>query len=79
MQNGGVIFRISDNHNARVPDIIKNSIIYDLGYSAGGAFDSTGFNLSRQSNPDFASFYAANESKALSDLKSFLQSYAKIG
>ena len=60
-------------------DIIKESIIYDLGYSAGGAFDSTGFNLARQSNPDFASFYAANESKALSDLKSFLQSYAKIG
>ncbi len=60
-------------------DVIKESIIYDLGYIAGGAFDSTGCHLSRQSNPDFASFYAANESKALSDLENFLSSYAKIG
>ena len=56
-------------------DIIKDSIIYDLGYVSGGAFLSTGFELSRQSNPDFASYYAANESKALSDLDNFLKSY----
>ena len=56
-------------------DIIKDSIIYDLGYVSGGAFQSTGFELSRQSNPDFASYYAANESKALSDLDNFLKSY----
>ncbi len=56
-------------------DIIKESIIYDLGYVSGGAFQSTGYELSRQSNPDFASYYAANESKALSDLSNFLESY----
>ena len=59
-------------------DIIKESIIYDLGYIAGDAFDSTGARLAAQSTPDFASFSAANESKALSDLKSFLASYGKI-
>ena len=60
-------------------DIIKDSIIYDLGYVAGGAFESTGYHLSRQSNPDFAAFYAANESKAVSDLNNFLKVYGKIG
>ena len=60
-------------------DLIKDSIIYDLGYVSGGAFESTGCLLSRQSNPDFASFYAANESKALSDLDNFLASYGKLG
>ena len=59
-------------------DIIKNSIIYDLGYSSGGAFDSTGARLASQSNPDFAAFYAANESKALTDLKNFLSAYGKV-
>ena len=60
-------------------DIIKESLIYDLGYVSGGSFNSTGFNLARQSNPDFAAFYAANESKAVTDLNNFLKSYAKIG
>ena len=60
-------------------DIIKDSTIYDLGYVAGGAFDSTGYHLSRQSNPDFAAFYAANESKAVTDLNNFLKNYAKVG
>ena len=68
-----------DYESEAMIDIIKDSLIYDLGYVAGGAFDSTGCNLSRQSNPDFSAFYAANESKAISDLNNFLKSYAKVG
>lgn len=68
-----------DADSEEMIDIIKNSIIYDLGYIGGGAFESTGARLANQSNPDFASFYAANESVALSDLKNFLKSYGKIG
>jgi len=67
-----------DYESEAMIDLIKESIIYDLGYVSGGAFESTGYHLSRQSNPDFASFYAANESKALSDLQNFLKSYAKM-
>ncbi len=67
-----------DYESEAMIDIIKESIIYDLGYSSGGAFDSTGAHLAAQSNPDFASFYAANESKALSDLDNFLASYGGI-
>ena len=67
-----------DYESEAMIDIIKDSIIYDLGYISGGAFESTGYKLAHQSNPDFASFYAANESKALSDLDNFLSSYGKM-
>ena len=67
-----------DYESEKMIDLIKDNIIYDLGYVAGGAFDSTGAHLAGQSNPDFASFYAANESKALSDLNNFLSSYGKL-
>jgi len=67
-----------DAESEEMIDIIKNSLTYDLGYLSGGALQSTGYDLSHQSNPDFASYYARNESKALSDLKNFLSTYAKI-
>ncbi len=56
-------------------DIIKDSLIYDLGYISGGTFQSAGTYLAGLSTPDFASYYAANESKALSDLNNFIVSY----
>ena len=59
-------------------DIIKDSIIYDLGYVAGGAFQSVGYDLAHKTNPDFASYYASSESKAVSDLNNFLASYGKL-
>ena len=65
-----------DYESEAMIDIIKDSIIYDLGYIAGGEFDSTGAHLAGQSNPDFAAFYAANESNAVSDIKNFLTAYA---
>ena len=68
-----------DYESEAMIDIVKDSIIYDLGYVSGGAFQSTGYELSRMSNPDFASYYAANESRALSDLSNFLKSYGKLG
>ena len=68
-----------DYESEAMIDIIKESLIYDLGYVSKSAFDSTGNRLSHQSNPDFSAFYAANESKAISDLNNFLKSYAKVG
>ena len=58
-------------------DIVKDSIIYDLGYASGGTFQSVGYTLAGMSNPDFASYYASNESRALSDLNSFIESYGR--
>ena len=67
-----------DAESEAMIDIIRDSLIYDLGYVSGGAFESTGAHLSAQSNPDFASFYAANESRALTDLNQFLKAYGKV-
>ncbi len=58
-------------------DLVKNAIIYDLGYASGGTFQSVGHTLAGMNNPDFASYYASNESKALSDLDNFIESYGK--
>ncbi len=58
-------------------DLVKDAIIYDLGYASGGTFQSLGHTLAGMSNPDFASYYASNESKALSDLENFIESYGK--
>ena len=67
-----------DYESEQMIDIIRESLIYDIGYISGGVFQGAGEALARQSNPDFASYYAANESRALSDLRSFLSSYGKI-
>ena len=67
-----------DAESEEMIDIIKDSLTYDLGYLSGGAFESTGYNLAHLSNPDFASYYASNESRALSDLRNFLASYGKV-
>ena len=68
-----------DYESEAMIDIVRDSLIYDIGYISGGVFQSVGADLSSQTNPDFAAFYAKNESRALSDLNSFLASYAKIG
>ena len=60
-------------------DLIKDSLIYDLGYVSGGVFQSCGSSLAHQTNSDFAAYYAANETRAITDLNNFLKSYAKVG
>ena len=58
-------------------DIIKDSIVYDIGYASNnaGALSSAGRELARTTTHDFASFYAANESSALTNLAKFNESY----
>ncbi len=67
-----------DYESEQMVDIIRDTLTYDLGYLSGSAFQSTGRDLAQKNNPDFAAFYAANESKAVSDLNSFLSTYGKI-
>ena len=68
-----------DYESEKMIDIVRESLIYDIGYISGNTVQGTGEYLANQQNPDFAAFYAKNESKALSDLSTFLASYAKIG
>ncbi len=67
-----------DEESAVMMDLIKDSIIYDIGYFCGGAFESCGRDLAKTATRDFASFYAANQSKAQSDLEAFNSDYAGI-
>jgi hypothetical protein len=67
-----------DAESEEMIDIIKDSLIYDLGYVSGGKFQSAGYDLSHQGNSDFSSYYAANESAALTSLKEFNKAYGKL-
>ena len=67
-----------DAESEAMIDIIRDSLIYDLGYISGNTIQGTGEMLANMSNPDFASYYASNESKALNDLNEFLKAYGKI-
>ena len=67
-----------DYESEKMIDIIRESLVYDLGYISGGVFQGVGEMLASQSNPDFASYYAANESRAISDLNNFLASYGSV-
>ena len=66
-----------DYESESMIDIVKDSIVYDLGYASGGSFQSVGHALAGMSSPDFASYYASNETRALSDLENFIKSYGK--
>lgn len=68
-----------DEESAEMMDLIKDSIIYDIGYTAGGTFQSVGKDLTCSTNRDFASYYAANESAAKAKLAEFNRDYAGIG
>ena len=68
-----------DAESEAMVDIIKDSLIYDLGYISGGTFQSAGRDLAQLNNPDFSSYYAANESQAIIKLQEFNRSYGKIG
>ena len=66
-----------DAESENMIDLVKDAVIYDLGYASGGSFQSVGHTLAGMNNPDFASYYASNESRALADLNNFIQSYGK--
>lgn len=67
-----------DNESEEMIDIIRDSIIYDLGYVAGGTFQSIGHDLAHSSTHDFSSTYAVQESLALSKLREFNKAYGGI-
>ncbi len=64
-----------DDESEEMIDMVKESIIYDIGYVAGGPFQSVGRSLALADSHDFASFYAKNENKALDYLVTFNRDY----
>ena len=67
-----------DNESEEMIDIIRDSIIYDLGYVAGGTFQSIGHDLAHSTTHDFSSTYAGQEALALTKLRDFNKAYGGI-
>ncbi len=67
-----------DEDSEVMMDIVKDSIIYDIGYVAGGPFQSVGRDLATGQNHDFASFYSARENTAKQKLMDFNRDYGGL-
>ena len=64
-----------DEESEEMMDLIREKTIFDIGYLAGGSFNSTGRALARLPSHDFASFYAERENKAKEQVKDFNHDY----
>ena len=67
-----------DEESEDMIDIIRSSRIYDIGYVAGGTFQSCGCYLANSTNHDFASYYASGETAAKTKLEEFNRDYAGL-
>ena len=64
-----------DDESEEMMDIIKGSIIYDIGYLAGSSLQSCGRDMAQSGASDFSSFYASNESAAIKSVEQFNEDY----
>ena len=67
-----------DEESEEMMDIIKDSIIYDIGYVAGGPLQSVGRDLAKTTTRDFSSFYAARENSAKKSVEEFNKDYGGL-
>jgi hypothetical protein len=67
-----------DEDSESMMDLIKNSIVYDIGYTCGGPLANTGRDLARLNSHDFASFYASYSTAAELSLEQFNEDYGGI-
>ncbi len=67
-----------DDDSEEMIDIIKDSLVYDLGYVSGGTFRYLGQYLSTSQSHDFSSYYASHSSTAALKLKEFNKAYGDI-
>ena len=67
-----------DDDSEAMIDLIRASRLFDLGYVAGGTFQSCGKELANSESHDFASYYAKGESAALAKLADFNKDYGGI-
>ena len=66
-----------DSESEEMLDIIKDSLVFDIGYLAGGTYQSCGKDLANAENHDFSSYYAARETKAKTAVEEFMENYGK--
>ena len=64
-----------DEDSEEMIDIIRASRIFDIGYVAGGTFQSCGKDLANRNNHDFSSYYSAGEMMAKQSVIQFNKDY----
>lgn len=64
-----------DEESEEMMDLIKDSVIYDIGYVSGGTFQSVGYDLAISTTHDFASYYASREAAAKQSVQAFNREY----
>ncbi len=67
-----------DEESLKMLDIIRDGRIYDIGYFCGTMpfeLGSIGYSLSKESNPNFASFYKTHEKKGLRAVRDINEFY----
>ncbi|MBO5218035.1 MAG: hypothetical protein J6C52_01305, partial [Clostridia bacterium] len=68
-----------DEESPAMIDIIRDGRVYDIGYFYGiGALNSTGYNLAKDPNLNFASFYAANEATCQANIDKINAQYRAL-
>lgn len=68
-----------DSESEAMIDIIKDSLVYDIGYLTNSEFGLVGPDLADMDNPDFYSYYAKGENNAVSELDEFIKAYGNVG
>ena len=67
-----------DEESEEMIDIIRDSVVFDLGYVIHGTFSSCGKDLAVSTTHDFASYYAAGETAAKINLEVFYENYGGV-
>ena len=67
-----------DEESEEMIDLIRDSIVFDLGYVIHGTFSSCGKDLAVSTTHDFASYYAAGETAAKINLEEFYENYGGV-
>ena len=68
-----------DEESVQMLDIIRSSKVYDVGYFNGEvpfSMSSAGWELSKTADHNFSSFYAANESAAITQIEKINEAFA---
>ena len=66
-----------DDDSEEMIDIIKDSIIYDIGYVSRGPFESAGNAIARRGNNEFSSFYSGLAGSAEVHVKELNESFGE--
>lgn len=64
-----------DEESEEMMDLIKESIIYDVGYLATGQFQSCGRDMAKSGATDFSSFYASRETASKKAVEEYNADY----